>query len=96
MEIINFMASFRCKTSFSEIQRIVPGISKKVLSEHLRVLEKNNLVIRTVYPTVPPSVEYEISKDGKTLAHILDQLEEWGRKNLYENDSPPETCSSKK
>lgn len=83
------------KLRFSEIQKIVPGISKKVLSEHLRVLEKNELIIRTVYPTVPASVEYEISPMGKTLAHILDQLEEWGRTNLYENDTPPATCPSK-
>lgn len=83
------------KLRFSEIQKIVPGISKKVLSEHLRVLEKNELIIRTVYPTVPASVEYEISPMGKTLAHILDQLEEWGRTNLYENDTPPTTCPSK-
>lgn len=74
------------KLRFSEIQKIVPGISKKVLSEHLRVLEKNDLIIRTVHPTVPPSVEYEISEQGKSLAHILDQLEEWGRVNLYEKE----------
>lgn len=72
------------KLRFSQIQKIVPGISKKVLSEHLRVLEKNGFIIRTVYPTVPPSVEYEISQKGKTLANILDQLEEWGRVNLYD------------
>lgn len=83
------------KLRFSEIQKIVPGISKKVLSEHLRILEKNELVIRTVYPTVPPKVEYEASETGKSLAHILDQLEEWGRKTLYENDNPPQTCPSK-
>lgn len=83
------------KLRFSEIQKIVPGISKKVLSEHLRILEKNELVIRTVYPTVPPSVEYEISEVGKSLANILDQLEEWGRTNLYEKGVPPTTCPSK-
>ena len=84
------------KLRFTEIQKIVPGISKKVLSEHLKVLEKNSLIIRTVYPTVPPQVEYEITETGKSLANILNQLEEWGRINLYENDNPPETCPSKK
>ncbi len=83
------------KLRFSQVQKIVPGISKKVLSEHLRILEKNGLIIRTVYPTVPPSVEYEISPTGKSLADILDQLERWGRKNLYENGTSPETCPSK-
>lgn len=67
---------------FSQIQKIVPGISKKVLSEHLRVLEKNELIIRIVHPTVPPSVEYRISEKGKTLEKVLDELESWGRINL--------------
>jgi DNA-binding HxlR family transcriptional regulator len=62
------------KLRFSQIQKIVPGISKKVLSGHIRLLEKNVLVIRRVYPTVPPSVEYEISEKGKSLADILDNL----------------------
>lgn len=77
------------KLRFSQLQKIVPGISKKVLSEHLRILEKNALIIRTVYPTVPPSVEYEISEFGKSLAGILEQLELWGRVNLEKE--PKET-----
>lgn len=68
---------------FSQVQKIVPGISKKVLSQHLRVLEKNELIIRTVYPCVPPKVEYKISKKGKSLASILNDLENWGKNNLY-------------
>jgi len=83
------------KLRFSQVQKIVPGISKKVLSEHLRILEKNELVIRTVYPTVPPSVEYEISEHGKTLAHILDQLEQWGKDNLYDEANPSSSCETK-
>jgi len=67
---------------FSQIQKIVPGISKKVLSEHLRVLEKNDLIIRIVYPEVPPKVEYKISPKGKTLSEALDALEVWGREQL--------------
>jgi DNA-binding HxlR family transcriptional regulator len=67
---------------FSQVQKIVPGISKKVLSEHLRVLEKNEFIIRIVHPTVPPSVEYKISQKGKTLEKVLDELELWGRVNL--------------
>jgi len=74
------------KLRFSQVQKIVPGISKKVLSEHLKVLEKNKLIIRTLYASVPPRVEYQISKKGKSLAVILDQLEAWGRTNLYEEE----------
>jgi len=67
---------------FSQIQKIVPGISKKVLSEHLRLLEKNDLIIRIVFPEVPPRVEYKISEKGKTLTKALDELESWGREYL--------------
>jgi len=67
---------------FSQIQKIVPGISKKVLSEHLRVLEKNDLIIRLVYAEVPPRVEYKISQKGKTLSKALNELESWGKEQL--------------
>lgn len=67
---------------FSEIQRIVPGISKKVLSEHLRVMEQNELIERTVFPEVPPRVEYNITSKGKTLFEPLNYLENWARENM--------------
>jgi len=67
---------------FSQIQKIVPGISKKVLSEHLRLLERNNLIIRIVYPEVPPKVEYKISPKGKTSSKALSELELWGKEHL--------------
>ncbi|MCJ8345006.1 helix-turn-helix transcriptional regulator [bacterium] len=67
---------------FSQVQKIVPGISKKVLSEHLRILERNGFIIRIVYPSVPPSVEYRISAKGKSLGPALNALETWGRENL--------------
>ncbi|MFT7003444.1 MAG: DNA-binding HxlR family transcriptional regulator [Sulfurimonas sp.] len=67
---------------FSQIRLIVPGISKKVLSEHLRVLEKNDFISRKVYPEVPPRVEYSITEKGKTLGAALDTLEKWGHEHL--------------
>lgn len=76
---------------FSQIQKIVPGISKKVLSEHLRILEKNEFIIRIVHPSIPPSVEYRISEKGKTLEKVLDVLESWGKKNLYHNNELSQT-----
>jgi len=62
---------------FSEVQKIVPGISKKVLSEHLKELEKNKLIDRKVYP--------EITSKGKGLSEILDLMEKWGR-NILETE----------
>ena len=67
---------------FSEIQKIVPGISKKVLSEHLRSMEQNELIERTVFPDVPPRVEYNITAKGKTLFEPLNYLENWARENM--------------
>ena len=64
---------------FSEVQKIVPGISKKVLSEHLRVLEKHAFIERTVYPEVPPRVEYSITSKGEELGKIVGSMEIWGR-----------------
>lgn len=75
------------KLRFSQIQKIVSGISKKVLSEHLRFLENEGLIIRYVYPTIPPSVEYEITAKGKTLVKILESLEAWGRENLTPSEA---------
>jgi DNA-binding HxlR family transcriptional regulator len=74
------------KLRFSQIQKIVPGISKKVLSEHLRVLEQNELIERTVFPEVPPKVEYNITPKGKSLAHPLDYLEKWAKENMEKKD----------
>lgn len=71
---------------FSEIQKIVPGISKKVLSEHLRIMEQNELIERTVYPEVPPRVEYNITEKGKSLASPLEYLEQWARDNMEKKD----------
>lgn len=69
---------------FSEIQKQVPGISKKVLSEHLRYLEKNKMVIRTVYPTVPPKVDYRLTPKAIKLAEILNQLDLYSKKYLLD------------
>lgn len=74
------------KLRFSEIQKIVPGISKKVLSEHLRIMRQHDLIERTVYPEVPPRVEYNITAKGKTLAQPLQYLENWGKENMEKKE----------
>ena len=70
------------KLRFSEIGKIVPGIGKKVLSEHLRYLERNDIIIRTVYPTVPPQVEYELTEKGHKLADILCLLDDYSKEYI--------------
>ncbi len=62
---------------FKELQRSV-GCSQKVLTENLKELEANGLVIRKVYAEVPPRVEYSLSDTGKTLNPVLNSMAEWG------------------
>ncbi|MGE0885261.1 MAG: winged helix-turn-helix transcriptional regulator [Blastocatellales bacterium] len=66
---------------YSELRRSLPGITEKMLAQQLRQLEHDNLIMRTVYPGVPPKVEYRMSDFGKTLSPILDSIAEWGVKN---------------
>ena len=62
---------------FGELQRSV-GCSQKVLTDNLRELEGNGLLIRKVYPEVPPRVEYKLSELGMTLNPVLQSMAEWG------------------
>lgn len=63
---------------FHELKKRIPDISDRMLTLHLQELEKSGLVIRTVYPEVPPRVEYSLSESARKLAPIWKQLEEWG------------------
>jgi DNA-binding HxlR family transcriptional regulator len=62
---------------FSELERAVPGISQRMLSQQLRLLEKCELVKRTVHPQFPPKVEYELTEFGKTLCPAMKTLVDW-------------------
>ena len=64
---------------FNELKKDLAGISQKVLTESLRALEEDGLITRTVYPEVPPRVEYALSPLGETMRPILDAMEDWGR-----------------
>lgn len=63
---------------FNEMLRSIPGLSQKVLTDNLRALEADGLITRTVYPEVPPRVEYALSELGETLRPIFSELENWG------------------
>lgn len=63
---------------FGELQRMVRGISQKMLTQELRDLEESGLVARKVYPVVPPKVEYSLTEMGWSLKPLLEQLCEWG------------------
>lgn len=66
---------------FSELQRAVPGISKKMLTQVLRALERGGLVERTVYPVVPPKTEYRLTAEGRVLHEPVAALCNWARAN---------------
>ncbi len=63
---------------FNELRRDLEGISQKVLTDSLRALEEDGIITRTVYPEVPPRVEYALSPLGESMRPILDAMEEWG------------------
>ncbi|RIK45369.1 MAG: transcriptional regulator [Chloroflexi bacterium] len=63
---------------FSALRRQLPEITPKMLTQQLRDLEADGLVTRTVYPVVPPHVEYSLSEFGRTLGPILEHLAAWG------------------
>lgn len=67
------------------LQKQIIGISNKMFTQTVRELEKDGLVIRKVYPIVPPKVEYTLSKRGKSLENILRSLDEWGGANDLDN-----------
>ena len=63
---------------FGELRKLIPQATQKMLTQQLRELEEDSLVIRTVYPVVPPKVEYQLSDLGKSIKPILDAMRSWG------------------
>jgi DNA-binding HxlR family transcriptional regulator len=67
---------------FSELKRLIPEITEKMLIQQLRELEKDKVVDRHVYPEVPPKVEYSFTDYGKSLKPVLQVLCNWGEEHL--------------
>lgn len=83
------------KLRFSELQRQIPCVTQRMLTKQLRELEADGLVSRFVHAEVPPRVEYELTKKGKTLRSILNSLKQWGEKHAIELLASRETGSQK-
>lgn len=64
---------------YNELKRLIPGITQKMLSQQLKDLEENGLVNRTVYPEVPPMVEYSLTEMAEKLIPILEDMDKWGK-----------------
>lgn len=69
------------KVRFNELQRYIRKISDKTLSQNLKELEKDGLILREVYPVIPPKVEYSLTSKGESLMQVLDLLCTWGNEH---------------
>ena len=71
---------------FNELRKDLEGISQKVLTDSLRSMEEDGIIIRTVYPEVPPRVEYSLSELGETMRPIIRAMEKWGMDYKMQHD----------
>jgi DNA-binding HxlR family transcriptional regulator len=71
-------ALFKGKRRFSELERMIPNINTRMLVKELKNMEQNEIVIRQVFATVPPTVEYTLTPKGQKLEPIIDELYKWG------------------
>ncbi|AJT66560.2 HTH-type transcriptional activator HxlR [Streptomyces lydicus] len=75
---------------FGELRRLLPGVTEKVLTSHLRELEADGIVHREVYDEVPPRVEYSLTAVGISLNEALAPLGAWGKRHILTDAAPPE------
>ena len=74
---------------FNELKKDLNGISQKVLTDSLRALEADGIILRTVYPEVPSRVEYSLTETGKSLLPILVAMRDWGSQYLRSKNLEP-------
>jgi DNA-binding HxlR family transcriptional regulator len=67
------------KKRFSELKKLIPDITEKMLSLQLKALEEDGIVSRTVYAEVPPRVEYALTDFGKSMLPMVEEIAKWGR-----------------
>ena len=82
MEALYTLLPGRKAMRYNELYRIIPNISRRMLSEHLKELEINAIIARVQYDDKLQRVEYSLSEKGKSLLPILDQLQNWGLTNI--------------
>jgi DNA-binding HxlR family transcriptional regulator len=70
---------------FGELQKRIPQATQKMLTQQLRELEADEIILRTVYPVVPPKVEYSLTDEGKSLMPILNAMRNWGTDYMKKN-----------
>jgi DNA-binding HxlR family transcriptional regulator len=70
---------------FGEIGARVPGISRKVLSQQLKELERDGLIMRSEYKEIPPRVDYSLTELGKSLSPVFREMSVWGKENILKH-----------
>ncbi|MEP6962843.1 MAG: helix-turn-helix domain-containing protein [Acidobacteriota bacterium] len=70
---------------FGELRKLMPGVTEKMLTQHLREMERDGIVDRRVFAVVPPKVEYSLTEYGRTLKRALNAICEWGRLHMERN-----------
>jgi DNA-binding HxlR family transcriptional regulator len=73
----------RQRKRFSELKKLIPDITEKMLSLQLRQLEKDGLIQRHTFPEVPPRVEYSLTTSGQSLIKVLNEMATWGREKGF-------------
>jgi DNA-binding HxlR family transcriptional regulator len=73
---------------FSELQRLIPSTTKKMLTKHLRELERDDIIHRAVFAEVPPRVEYSLTRHGQSLRPILKLMSAWGKRHRTRYAAP--------
>jgi DNA-binding HxlR family transcriptional regulator len=81
---------------FNELRRMIGGISQKMLTQTLRDLERDGLVKRTIYPEIPPRVEYELTALGRTLCGPLGSITQWAHDHMDEVKSAQATFDARR
>ncbi|MCW3464542.1 winged helix-turn-helix transcriptional regulator [Chitinophaga nivalis] len=75
----------------SELQKLIPDANRRVLNQQLKELEEHDIVAKTIYPVMPPKVEYYLTPFGEELGGVVDAMESWGRcyRDRFEDKSTP-------
>ncbi|WP_306142556.1 helix-turn-helix domain-containing protein [Roseibium sp. MMSF_3412] len=71
---------------FGALQRAIPNVTKQMLTKQLRELEADGLVTRTVYPQVPPRVDYALTDKGRSVLPVIEAMKAWGEANIYTSE----------
>ncbi|WP_159882358.1 winged helix-turn-helix transcriptional regulator [Paenibacillus puerhi] len=67
---------------FNELRRLLPDITQRMLTLHLRELEEDEIIQRVIYPQIPPKVEYSITEYGMSLSPVMDTIHQWGAAHI--------------